>query len=462
MGAMEPQYRYARTPDGVNIAWYEMGEGMPLVLASYVLYSDLRRVVMPHEFHRMGRGIGRGLRIVRYDSRGAGLSDRDALDFSLEARVRDLETVVAAAELDRFALLASVHGTYGAVAYAARHAERVSHLILHNPFAARGTVVRDRITKRWDSIRAQAGEDWETYAMTMASVNSRWAEPDNIRETAEAYRNAMTPAAVVAYTESVPTIDVSEMLARVHAPTLVLVRPVNSPEDMLEFAREITGAIPNARLVTGEPYRPGRYWDRASTAAVEEFLGVGDGAPAPPAASPPARAGGLRTIVFTDVERNTELLQRLGDAAWRELLREHERITREQIAAHGGAEVKAMGDGFMASFPSVTQALDCATAVQRALGERNAASDVPLRVRIGVNAGEPIEEEDDLFGTAVTMAARIASEAAGGEVLVSDVVRQLASGKGYMFGDRGPRSLRGFDDPVRVYELRVAESQGTG
>jgi adenylate cyclase len=168
----------------------------------------------------------------------------------------------------------------------------------------------------------------------------------------------------------------------------------------------------------------------------------------------------LHTIVFTDLERNTQILQRLGDAKWRELLREHERITRELLKQHGGDEIKTIGDSFMASFASASRALECAVALQRAFADWNAtehAADAPLMLRIGVNAGEPIAEDGDLFGTSVTVASRIASMAAGAEVLTSNVVRELVAGKGFLFADRGDTTLRGFEDPVRVYELRWQE-----
>jgi len=113
-----------------------------------------------------------------------------------------------------------------------------------------------------------------------------------------------------------------------------------------------------------------------------------------------------------------------------------------------------MGDGFMASFSSATRALECAIAMQQAFAEHNETAEEPIRVRIGLNAGEPIAEEEDLFGTAVIVAARIGAKAEGGEVLASDVVRQLVAGKGFLFSDRGDVVLRGFEDPVRLYEVR--------
>jgi class 3 adenylate cyclase len=116
-----------------------------------------------------------------------------------------------------------------------------------------------------------------------------------------------------------------------------------------------------------------------------------------------------------------------------------------------------MGDGFMVSFTSATRALECAVALQRAFAAHNESADEPIRVRIGLNAGEPIAEDEDLFGTGVILAARIAAKAEGGEILASDVVRQLVAGKGFLFSDHGDVELRGFEDPVRLYEVRWRE-----
>jgi class 3 adenylate cyclase len=151
-------------------------------------------------------------------------------------------------------------------------------------------------------------------------------------------------------------------------------------------------------------------------------------------------------------------MSRLGDERGRAILRDHERITREVLAAHGGAEVKTMGDGFMASFGSVTKAVECAIALQTAIAEWNANVGsqglAPLSIRVGLNAGEPIEEDGDLFGATVILASRIAAKAEGGEILVADTVRGLCSGKGFLFADRGDFVAKGFEDPVRVYEVR--------
>jgi class 3 adenylate cyclase len=165
------------------------------------------------------------------------------------------------------------------------------------------------------------------------------------------------------------------------------------------------------------------------------------------------RGSTLMTIVFTDVEDSTGLVQRLGDLAAREVLREHEMITRGALRVHGGSEVKTIGDGFLASFPSAARALQCAIAIQVAFEERSKLAESPLRVRVGVNAGEPLEEDDDIFGTAVILAARIAQYARGGEILVSNVVRELVAGRGFEFRDRGKATLKGFPEAVCLNEL---------
>jgi class 3 adenylate cyclase len=229
----------------------------------------------------------------------------------------------------------------------------------------------------------------------------------------------------------------------------------------VNVAASLAAKIPDARMVLLEGASPLWFTGdvQAVLRAIGEFLGEDEVAAA--WAKPP-EAGAFRTVLFTDVEGSTALTQRLGDARARDLLREHERMVREALKSHGGAEVKTMGDGFMASFSSVTRALECAIAMQRAFAEHNDSAQEPIRVRVGLNAGEPIAEKDpdgrsDLYGTAVNEAARITAAAKGGEILVADVVRQLAKGKDFLFADRGEVSLKGLDEPVRLYEVQWRE-----
>jgi class 3 adenylate cyclase len=225
--------------------------------------------------------------------------------------------------------------------------------------------------------------------------------------------------------------------------------------DTTRSAQEIAAAIPNARFVgiVGFPASVMSGPGIEMLHAVMRFL---DGGATSSVASTPS---GLRTVLFTDLVGHTEMMSRLGDAKARDVLREHERITREVLKANGGTEVKTMGDGFMASFGSVTKAVECAIALQRAFGEWNQQTDKPtnLSVRVGLNAGEPIEEDGDLFGATVILASRIAAKAEGGEILVADTVRGLCSGKGFLFADRGEFVAKGIEEPVRVYEVSWRE-----
>ena len=168
----------------------------------------------------------------------------------------------------------------------------------------------------------------------------------------------------------------------------------------------------------------------------------------------PITDSAFRTIVFTDIVGSTSTTQRIGDQAAMEMLREHNDIVRAALRAHDGREIKHTGDGIMACFHSVTNALQSTIDVQRALHERNKdLGDNPVHVRVGLSAGEPIEDSGDLFGSVVQMARRVCDAGEGGSILTSNVIRELAMGKGFTFKDRGEASLKGFDDPVRLHEL---------
>ena len=255
--------------------------------------------------------------------------------------------------------------------------------------------------------------------------------------------------------------DATAILEKVTVPTLVVQRrKVEVPS--VAVARGIAAKIPSAHLAVLEGDQSAPYLGDMQTlvATICDFVTQGEAEAAQETSATPSP---FRTVLFTDVVGSTALTQRLGDAQARELLHEHERITREALTEHGGNEVKTMGDGFMTSFSSATKALECAIAMQQAFAARNESAEEPMLVRVGLNAGEPIAEDDpggrgDLFGTAVNMAARIAAKAEGGEILVADVVRQLVAGKEFLFNDRGDTELRGFEDPVRVYEVRWREA----
>ncbi|MBT8213504.1 MAG: DUF4242 domain-containing protein [Acidimicrobiia bacterium] len=157
----------------------------------------------------------------------------------------------------------------------------------------------------------------------------------------------------------------------------------------------------------------------------------------------------FRTVLFTDMEGSTELTQRLGDAAAMDLVRTHDTVIRDALGNHQGREVKHTGDGIMAAFDSVSRALQAAAEVQQALVGQGS----PISVKIGISAGEPVAEGDDLFGATVQLASRLTDKANGGEILVSTTVRDLALGKGFAFGPSDVWELKGFPQPVEACRL---------
>jgi class 3 adenylate cyclase len=296
--------------------------------------------------------------------------------------------------------------------------------------------------------------DWNLFVSTLSFSMNEW-DSLSARENLEFFNESCTQEQALAFFKGyILKNDVSDLLPRITQPTVVLSHRNMAIPDF-DTARNLAARIPNAELVVlegtwGRPANDGP----VTRAALDRLLGHAAPSSEPvsaPAQQLKAQAGALVTILFTDIEGSTELTQRMGDVRAREVFREHERITREALVASGGSEVKTMGDGFMASFGSAIGALECAVALQRAFAGQS------LKVRIGLNAGEPIAEAEDLFGTPVILASRIAAQAKGGEILASNVVRELVAGRGFLFADRGERALRGFEDPVRMYEVRWQE-----
>ncbi len=165
-------------------------------------------------------------------------------------------------------------------------------------------------------------------------------------------------------------------------------------------------------------------------------------------------AGPFRAILFTDIIGVGAASQRLGDAGARQLVRAHDAVVRESLREFRGTEIKHLGDGIMATFPSATLAIDSAIAMQAAFAERNRSSQESLNVRIGIGAGEPIEEDGDLFGTAVVLTSLLSHHALGSQILCSEAVVHVASGRRQLFSYRGETALKGFDDPQEVYEVQ--------
>jgi class 3 adenylate cyclase len=448
---MEPRIQYAQTTDGVSIAFWTLGEGEALVHMP-LIFSHIQMEWQIPECRRWYERLAEKRKLIRYDYRGFGLSERNVTDVSLDAMVLDVEAVVDRLGLKKFALLGLVHSGPEAIAYAARHPERVSHLLLWNTYARAADWLR---SPQVQAVRASMDKDWAFFAEAVAHSLLGWSAGEPARRYAALVRDSVSQEFLQeVVVPAINQFDVTPLLPQVTSPTLVLYRRQYLLDD--DLARGLASRIPDARLVllegeSGAPYLGDM---EAVLAAIDEFLGEGEEVAAGTEAP---EAGAFRTVLFTDVAGSTSMMRRLGDEKGRAVLRDHERVTREALKAHGGTEVKTMGDGFMACFSSATGALECAIAMQRAFAQHNESAEEPIRVRIGLNAGEPIAEDEDLFGTAVIVAARIAAKAEGGEIVVSDTIRGLVAGKGFLFSDRGDVVLRGFEDPVRLYEVRWRE-----
>ena len=456
MTAFQPQIRFAATSDGVRIAYTIVGGDGPTFVSpsGWVSHVELEWQTGPSgEFFRQ---LARGRRLLVYDGRGTGLSDRNVDDFSLQTRLNDLEAVVGHAGLERFTLFAWSMATPTAIAYATEHPERLDNLILYASFC-RGPEGQERaiIQTLTDLIRIE----WGVGARTTMGFIHPDAERHEIEESMQYFRAAASgEVAARILQESFLNTDVREYLPRITVPALVLHRRDDTAV-RLEFGREVAMLLPNARFIILEGnHHPPFYGDSdAVLRAIDDFLGVEPQA----AVEQPhthTHAGAPVTILFTDIEGSTTLTQRLGDAGAQELLRAHNDIVRDALRSHGGDEIKHTGDGIMASFPSTSGALEAAIDAQRALARHNHAHpDDPVRVRMGLNMGEPVRERDDLFGQAVQLARRICDRAAPGQILASNVVRELVAGKGFLFADLGDTELRGFEDPVRLYAVRWEE-----
>jgi class 3 adenylate cyclase len=448
--AMEQQTRFCTSADGTRIAYATVGEGPGLP----ILYVRPWPACLEKDWEKPeGRahieGMAEGGMLVVYDRRGVGLSQREVDEISLERQLADLTAVVDSLGLERFHLLGHEDGGALAVVYAAQHPERVSRLVLWAP------VVYGADAARPEQYRSLAQLIQENWGLARREI-SRLAFPEGPIEWQRwlsAYlREAASSEVAARHIEWFAGLDVRSLAGQVRAPTLVLHRRGQRTVPVAA-SRGAAALIPDARLVVLEGTASFPYFDAAqAVAAVRPFLDEGR-EPAP------ATATDVQTILFTDITSSTALTQRLGDAKAQELVRAHNAIVREALAAHGGREIKHTGDGIMASFNTPSRALDCAVAVQRAVAAHAGAQpDLPLGVHVGLNAGEPVAEEGDIFGTAVQLARRICDQAAGGEILASNVVRELAAGKGFLFADRGDVALRGFEDPVRLYEVRWRES----
>lgn len=439
----ETSIRFVTTADGVSIACGIHGSGPPLVFVRGWI-SHIERMWEDPAFHAFWASLAECFTVVRYDTRGNGLSDRDIGEIDNEALMLDLEAVITTLGLRDIVLYGQCFGGPTAIAYAARHPANVRALILDGTYAD-GTAItsadrRQRIINTLHDL-PEAG----------LLLLSHYTQPNPRAERfsqVDAKPAAIHPETAAQLYALAFSTDVSPLLPDIKAPTLVMHRR-DTLAIPFRLGRALAGGIAGARLapLEGKAHNP---WDERpddALTAIGEFLGVPLGVRGRREA-----AQTLATILFTDIEASTEATTRLGDDAAQALVRAHNAVVREALREHGGSEIKHTGDGLMVSFPSPSRAVACALRIQRALAE-HAGGGIAPRVRIGINAGEPVVEEGDLFGTSVQLARRICDAGAGGDILVSNVVRELCAGKGFEFEAHGEVMLKGFPEPIRLYRV---------
>jgi class 3 adenylate cyclase/pimeloyl-ACP methyl ester carboxylesterase len=456
---MEPRIQYATTRDGVSIAYWDMGEGIPIVMPPPAApFSHLGLEWEIPEWRHLHEHLLENHRLIRFDTQGAGLSDRLVPDDYTEAEQRSLEAVVDHIGLERFALYGVYYGGTTIIEYAARHPERVSHLLLWCSFASQQDVASGQPGSA--ALKPLMHVDWELFTETLAHQVFGWDEGEQAHRLAIYMQRSIGPELADRAWESHERRDVTALLPQLAMPALVMHRR-QLPLLDVDVARRLASRLPDAKLALFDGTSLSPYIGDMPeiVRTIEEFLGSVDPAKARTSSHEhrAQAAAGFRTIMFTDMEGSTKTTQRLGDERAQEIVRAHNRIVREALRRHAGIETKHTGDGIMASFMSCSEAVECAIEIQKAAALHNEQrSDRHVSVRIGLNAGEPLMEGDDLFGTAVQIAARVCTQAEPAQILVSDVVRQLVAGKGFMFADAGEVVLRGFEEAVRLYEVRVA------
>jgi len=395
---VEPRIQYAQTTDGVSIAFWTLGEGAPIVHTVLGQFGHMQMEWERPEFRRWYERLAEKRMVVRYDGRGSGLSDRDVTDYSLEAHLLDLEAVVDRLGLEKFALF-----TLGAIgpaiiAYAARHPERVSHLILFATWARASDYIS---SPQLQGMLGLLDKDWQMFTENAAHSLLGWSEGEQAHWFAALLRDTTTPEAMRAATAAGSEFDVTSLLPEVKSPTLVLHRRQVVALDVA-IAKGLASRIPDAHLVVveGTSMAPQVGDIDPMLRAIDDFLGEGE-----EAAVTPELPEGMAVLLFADIAESTALTEELGDTAFRAKARELDTSLRSVIKEAGGTPVegKVLGDGVLAVFTSARQAIDCALRC-------NAAGEpVGLRLHLGIHAGDVIREGNNVYGGAVNIAARMAA-----------------------------------------------------
>ncbi|HTZ87783.1 MAG TPA: adenylate/guanylate cyclase domain-containing protein [Solirubrobacteraceae bacterium] len=420
-----PETRYARNGD-VHIAYQVFGEGEATFVGLPGIISNIELIWEEAEARRWLERLGSFARVIHYDKRGQGMSDREAGVPTFDDRLGDLVAVLDAVGVEQVALGGVSEGGTTAVLFAATYPERVSALALHGTFARMEQARGDAFVPHW-------AEHWGTpRTLTVAAIApKKIGDAEYLRWTNRFERMTTTPAGLTAAWHWIRDIDVRPVLDSIHCPTLIIHRT----DDRLipvSCGRELAERIRGARLFEsqGDFHLPQHGDTESELKLLEEFLTGRH-------TSPERHDRVLATVLFTDIVDSTRRAAALGDGAWRELLDRHDTISYGTIADCGGRLVKTTGDGVLATFDAPIRGLRCADTLRASL------ADAGIAIRAGVHTGEIELRNDDVAGIGVHIAARVAAQADAGELLASRTVKDLVAGSDYAFVSRGMHSLKG-------------------
>jgi class 3 adenylate cyclase len=433
-----PTTRYAKSGEA-SIAYQVVGDG-PVDLVS--VGGPASHIDLEWENPITERALERlasFTRLLRFDRRGTGLSDAVERPPTLEQQMDDLRAVMDAAGLQQTALWGASDAGLGAM-FAATYPERLTALILWGVTARGADVVTPETSERMLDAMEHYGEGRFVEVYAPSRVGDRQFE----EWWARYERAAASPGMARKILELLLQSDLSDILPTIRVPTLVLHRSGDTLIP-LELGRDLASRIPDARFVE-TPGIDNYPWTGDWTSEVEPVLdAVEEFLTGSRQSHEPDRV--LSTVLFTDIVGSTERAATLGDQRWRELLRKHDAIVREQLERWRGREAEALGDGFLATFDGPARAVRCADAILRAV------EPVGLQVRAGAHTGECEHVGDDVGGIAVHIGARVADLAEGGEVVVSSTVKDLVAGSGLSFSEKGVRELEGVPGEWRLFAL---------
>jgi pimeloyl-ACP methyl ester carboxylesterase len=382
-------------------------------------------------------------RLILFDKRGTGLSDRVAGIASLEERMDDVRAVMDAVGTERAALFGISEGGPMSLLFASTYPQRVRALVLYGSYARHPLLVsEDHFRQRNEEI----DRSWGTGEYTLSKFAPGMLQDEAARRfMARWERLSASPSAVIAINKMNREIDARHILPAIRVPTLVIHR-VGDNAVPVEAGRYLASNIPGATYLElpGNNHTPiyePEIIDRI-IGEVEEFL-TGSRTEAEVDRV-------LATVMFTDIVESTKRAADLGDRKWRALLDQHNHAVREQLARFRGREIKTLGDGFLATFDGPARAVRCAAAIAEAV------QPLGISVRSGLHTGEIEIKSDDIGGIAVHIAARVAHIAEPSETIVSSTVRDLVAGSGLRFRDRGLHALRGLPEELHLYSALKA------